>query len=205
MKINFSISMPFSRPHNVSPIKANFAAASEGLNGTAKLYAVCSNPEHVKLFDRVLLTMPSGHWNLCYEKINQALNQILPDFGKMNDFYGQTCDDDLYDPKFFSLLESRIEASFNEAGFLPSVVVVNMKRWFHESSPRDELGANPQSMRVGLVGLEQYYIRGDVMANWRFRNYSHGDGDLMERMYAAIPNEFLFVPNLFVNWNKLPN
>ena len=200
--IEFYILMPFSRGHNAEAVKKSFEAACKGMKGLAHLIAICSNPEHIPLIRESILIYPKPVFDPCYWKINMALAQILP--LPPNSFVGFICDDDALEEGFFAQLESEIGERNR-----PRVAVVNMKRWFHGQNPVDELGAGPGNMRVGTVGLEQYFIRGDVMSNWRFNEtVHHADGDLMERMYRDIPNDFLFLPacspHLFVNWNNLP-
>lgn len=195
--MNVTIIMPFSRAHNAEAIKASFVSACDGFNGKARLIAVCSDEAHVGLFDESVLTFLPPGLDWCYFKCNQALENLQP--SSPEDYFGFVCDDDLYEPGFFASLEQLIGAS------RPRVIVVNMKRWFHEVAVRDELSAWPDSMRVGLVGLEQFYIRGDIMGRWRFnQNVSHGDGDLMARLHAEMPHDFVFFRHLFVHWNKLP-
>ena len=197
--VNFKIIMPFNRPKNAEAVKTGFTDATQGMKGSAELIAVCSDKSYVGLFYSSNLVFLMSGFDICYWKINRTLDQIEL---KSDTFYGFICDDDLYEPDFFKNLEKAI------GNFSPRVIVINMKRWYHESNPKDELFAEPENMRVCHVGLEQIFIRGDIMEKYRFKNFPHGDGDLVERLYKDMPNDFIFLrnntPHLFVNWNKLP-
>jgi hypothetical protein len=204
MKIDFTILMPFSRPQNAEALWTAFnqARGETYLN----LVAICGDKTHTTHFrDPLLIHTPPGV-NICYWKLNRAIEQFQnpTQRPRINHFYGFVCDDDTYCENFFPLLAQKISESA-DAGFLPEVVVVNMKRWHHLSAPQDELGANPQNMVPGRVGLEQFFIRADVLSNCRFKEtIEHADGDMVERLHASRPSEFLFVTHPFVNWNNLP-
>jgi hypothetical protein len=210
--MNFTIIMPFSRPHNAELINKSFAAACDGLRGKASLIAACHDSIHLPLIPGAKLVPLCHDWDFCYWKCTQTLNMCLPVPDALHHYFGFRCDDDGDDPGFFANLEM-IAGCYWRHGKPPGVMVVSLRRWYHGPAPRkeEELLAIPENMKMGRCGLESFYVRGDIMEKYRFvgqiegRSFGGGDGELLTRLFREIPREFVFIPDLFTNWNNLPN
>jgi hypothetical protein len=200
--VSFTILMPFSRPHNAGAVKAMFAAATEGLRGGATLVFICHNRAHEKLFDRTVFSELSPGFDSCYWKLNTALSAIAENGEK--DYVGFMSDDDTYEPGFFADLELCAGMNMRQ-GELPGVLLVSAKQWNHNANEVvSELPAQPDRMRIGAVNLTQGFFRADLLAGRRFINDPGADGEMISRLYRERGDDFLFLPELFTNWNKLP-
>jgi hypothetical protein len=208
--VNFTVIMPFNRPHNADLINKSFASGCDGLRGKARLMAACHDSGHLPCIPGAQLVQLVHDWDFCYWKCNQILDRCFPVPSGIQ-YFGFTCDDDGYEPGFFADLE-RVAGNCMNKGKPPGIMIVSMRRWYHESKPRPEaeLIAEPFNMQMGRIGLEQFYIRADIMERFRFcgqvqgRRFGGGDGELIIRLFNRMPKEFLFIPDLFTNWNNLP-
>lgn len=186
--MEFRIITPFSRWHNVPALIPMLQAA-----GCNRWVPVTHDRPFVSNMDWVQpmsVVVPEGH-DPCYFKINFALDHLPPDRAV---YYGFLCDDDTYDAGLINSLRSSTA----------EVLVVSARRY--GNSPDiggGVLVAAPENMRPCHVGLEQVFIRGDVVGNYHFA-VDHGiaDGELFERLGRE--RECAYHPTLFVNWNLLP-
>jgi hypothetical protein len=119
-----------------------------------------------------------------------------------NHYIGELSDDDAFEPGFFALLESAAEAN-RRNGQLPEVLAVAMRRWHNTDHVVDVLLPTKDTMRIGMVGQEQLFIRADVMALHRFENTNCSDGILAEKLAKERPDCFCFLHHIWVHWNKL--
>jgi hypothetical protein len=200
----FNILMPFSRPHNTEALREMWKTACRGQIGESSLLAISHDVEHWRAFGAGLLIDEKDmwqtfeQWDKCYWKLNWGLDIELTQRIPHADWFGFLCDDDTYDPGLFAAVEKAVEIEN------PEVIVISSHRYDHKETPWCDLIATPENMRRCKVGLEQYFVRADVMTNHRFKNHSQADGELMEILFAKHSEGFKFLPDLFVNFNKLP-
>jgi hypothetical protein len=165
---------------------------------------VTDDHEHCHLIPeaRWIVCLNKPHWFFPYLMLNCALDQLLPMAGHLNTYIGEMSDDDGIDPGFFHGLEEAAEANRKD-GVTPEVLAVSMRRWFNGPAIVDTLNPTPETMRIGMVGQEQLFIRADVMSLYRFENTPHSDGLLAEKLGRERPGCFCCLHHLFVDWNKL--
>jgi hypothetical protein len=202
----FVIITPFFRPHNVLPLLGMWGrmfSNPSGVNPIRWLMMVASkkNPEPSWWIWEADCTPPESGWDPCYYKCNEAISR-LENVGMLNKdhFVGFLPDDDCYDDGFFDALMPVVGDDQSE------VIVTSSRR--HNGTRLSEPGilrANPENMRICHVGLEQFFVRGDVLKSVpRFENVSHADGLMVERLFARNKDGFRYLPDTFVNFNILP-
>jgi len=131
------------------------------------------------------------NWNAMYWKLNYLLDQ-LPICNE--DRYGFLCDDDAYEPGFFDKL-NRLD---------DDVIIVSMKRGNRcppggNGHPPTTLIAQKENIKIGSVGMEQLFIRGKLLKNYRFKNFAEADGDLICRVVNDHKPKYL--ANAFIYFN----
>jgi len=197
MKPRFHIITPFNRPHNLPVFWEMFWA----MNGAALWYPVCHDVRHAEAiydagFPNVLLYEHTQDFDICYAKINAALGSFeFPD----GDYVGFLCDDDRYDDNVIHRLADRATGQ--------DVLAISARRWERGVSPKwhgGVLSASKENTRVCHIGLEQFFVKAEVMSNYRFGNHGCADGELAEKLVAD-NRSFLWCSDLFVNWNCLPD
>lgn len=201
--IHFLILMPFSRPQNVRLIKEAFAESMKGAKCRVSLYAICHTEEHAEMWETNLVMRPPGDWDPCYWKCNRAIESLLPHADGQEEYFGFLCDDDTYDPGLFEAMSNHI-APYSLVNPRPEVIIISGRGWSNGETVTVASEACPREMKIGRVGLRQYFIRADVMQHFRFPNWASADGDIVEKMWQKNKNGFLFLPHLWGNWNKLP-
>lgn len=132
-----------------------------------------------------------GHW-----MINEFLDhtEVVDD-----DLYHVLTDDDFTQEGFYDGVR-QIEGD---------IIITSMYRSNKPSGTNSDcafgtLIAAPENIGVGRVGLEQMLIRGSMLKNYRLTGEYHADGLLIEKLWAEHPGKFVFAPDLFVHFNKLP-
>jgi hypothetical protein len=141
-------------------------------------------------------TPPGPFWLRCHAALNWLLDNMVID---PYDRYSFLNDDDFYEPGFIQKLDP----------FNGPVVVTSMKRGnrtpedvdplrAHSTSP---LIANPESMKEGLVGLEQIFMTGEVIKKVRIPLHPCGDGEMIRWVTSNYPVEY--APDAFVWFNYL--
>jgi hypothetical protein len=199
----FLVVTPFSRPQNLPALTAMWAKARRGMEGQVRWLAICHDFSAQMPLEgwiespQVWVSDPS--WNICYWKCNEGLRR-LGDMGVLNreHFIGFLCDDDTYDEGFFAALNKVVDEA-------AEVIVVGSRRY--GGSPSSFWGilpAAPENVRPCNIGLEQFFVRGDVMRDFQFENHSWADGRLAERLFARNMDGFRYLTETFVNWNILP-
>ena len=118
--------------------------------------------------------VPPAGWEPPYYKLNHFINHfpIQP-----QDYYSFLCDDDAYEPGFFSKLKPA-----------RPVVIVSMKRGYRtpavtnplQAHPIHSLAAAPENRRRCCIGLEQMVLRGDILKTVTFENSHTADGGVAE-------------------------
>lgn len=140
-----------------------------------------------------------------YYKINRFLDtQTVKDL----DYYSFLCDDDFYGEDFFDKIMRKKEGLTNKPRLGLFMTVVSMKRGLH--TPKNgivkhhtnTLIAAKENMKVGKVGLEQLIIRGDILRNLRFLNYSAADGLMAEMLEKYVP-DVVYLSDVYVLFNYL--
>lgn len=119
----------------------------------------------------------------CYWKVNEFFKGPI----EWEDYYGILCDDDLLTEGFFDGIQTRKD-----------VIVFSMRL------PDGKiLSAEPSAMRPSQVGFEQMYARGRVWQEHHYTCTHQADGELIERVYNDIPEQFEFLPSREVRFNAL--
>lgn len=200
--ISFTMLMCFSRMRHTGLLKENFEYALKDFAGKFRLIPVCDKVEQVLCwtdtpYAKPVLALGRPGWFQGHYLLNVALDQCFPAEDPLNHFFGTWTDDDAYEPRFFQDLAERLYAAGN-----PQVGVVSMRRWMHKSAPVDHLAATPAHMRVCSVGLEQIYVRSDIMQHYRYGNSPIADGFMIEQLYRECGKGFAFFPELVTNWNR---
>jgi hypothetical protein len=184
--MEFRIITPFSRPHNIPALVENLPRA--GVNRWIPIpHELVAFPALDWLQPLPSPVQPAG-WDLCYWKLNYAIDRIEYDPAV---YYGFLCDDDTIDG-----------GAIDQIRFDGSEVLVISARRYAEGKHCGSLIAAPENARVCHVGVEQIFIRGDVLSHYRFENACTADGQLVERLAAE--RQVKYFPEVFCNWNILP-
>ena len=152
------------------------------------------------------LSVGKEPFDWCYSKLNAFIERLDTLHGlnvayQGDDYYGFLCDDDGVDEAFFCKLRESVE----DCIVGPDVIFCSM----HYAPPgkpgnknADLILSSSSDVKVGMVGLEQYYVRGDVLRQHRFREKEHAaDGMLATELLKM--RECVFVPDVFVKFNAL--
>ncbi len=112
-------------------------------------------------------------------------------------------DDDLYAPGVLAAVDAMPER----------IVVVSMLRGqrvpayvanghYHPTGP---LTAAPDRMHVGAIGVEQYFVMGEIfrLADFRLDRPACCDGLVAEWLAATYPDDIRYEPELYVLFNRL--
>jgi hypothetical protein len=153
-------------------------------------------------------------WSRCHG----ALNWFI-DTQKINDdeMYCFMNDDDGYEPNFFNTVDKVISEAETNHSVEHDVIIVSMKRGHNiprdvipvRQHPTNTLFADPDNMKVGLVGLEQIIIRGKLLKKYRIPMDVCGDGMFISQVVQE--NHVAYAPhaNVLFNyfepgrWNKV--
>ena len=202
--MTFHIITPFSRPQHVEKLVAMFIKAG-GARNDVLWYPVYHDPEHLKAIGHVrgwVRPINAGalptDWDLCYWKCNLALDAIGQ---KDGDYYAFLCDDDTYEPGFFDRMRAVCTQDV-DIPVPPCTMIVSERRYGgNEKDFGGVLTACPENMRVCHIGLEQFFVPGEIMRGLRFNNHCCADGGMAENQLAKRPCAYM--PDLHVNWNLL--
>lgn len=199
----FVIITPFNRPQNMLSLLEMWDEAYG--RGMEKLRWLLmsgdkKNPMPENWIWEADCIPPKEVWDACYYKCNEAISR-LDNVGMLNSdhFFGFLPDDDGYDTGFFKTVIPVSSEGQCE------VIVVSSRR--HNGTKLEHPGILPareDHMRICHVGLEQFFVRGDVLKQFRFDNVSHADGQMVERLFARNKDGFRYLPDTFVNFNILP-
>jgi hypothetical protein len=121
-----------------------------------------------------------------------------------NTYVGFANDDDCWEPELFHKLE---EAASGCQGS-PKILITSMKWYRHEIRPDlliCKYTAAPSAMKPHGSGVRQYYVPASIMRGETFPNINISDGLFIEQLFQRRPADFLFLPELYVNWNGLPD
>lgn len=119
----------------------------------------------------------------CYWKVNEFFKGPI----EWEDYYGILCDDDLLTEGFFDGIQTSKD-----------VIVFSMRLPDGKILP-----AEPSAMSPSQVGFEQMYARGKVWMEHQYTCTHQADGELIERVYRDIPEQFEFFPEREVMFNAL--
>ena len=145
--------------------------------------------------------------NIFWVRCNNSINWYIENH-ELNDdeYYGILNDDDGYEDLFFEKLTRSIELIDESNGF-SDLVICSMMRG-HKTSidvepvrrhPTNTLIANPESMVVGGVGVEQFFVKGKILKNHKLPLTPCGDGELITRLVRSYGA--LYVPDTYVWFN----
>lgn len=135
-----------------------------------------------------------------YDQVKYKIDRGAQKWKGADAFMWPLSDDNILPKTCLERIASRMQ------GQTKKVVVVSHKRGqrtvFH---PHFDLIAHYGSMQAGLVSGEQYWLHFSLMPETCYVNDTHflHCGFLMEYMLATYPNEFLFLPDIFVPFNAL--
>jgi len=141
--------------------------------------------------------------NKFWERCNNSINWFIDNhISNSEEYYGILNDDDGYEDDFFKKLKEYIDFNQN-----PKLLICSMKRGHNipndvvpvRRHPTSTLYANPKNMRVGEVGVEQFFIKGKLLKNHKLPITTCGDGELISELvktYGAI-----YVENIYVLFN----
>lgn len=138
-------------------------------------------------------------WERCNNSINWFIeNHIL----NPEEFYGILNDDDGYEDDFFQKLKEFVDFNTNY-----NLFICSMKRGHNipkdavpvRRHPTSTLYANPINMRVGGVGVEQFFIKGEFLKKHRIPVTTCGDGELISELVKTYKT--IYAENIFVLFN----
>lgn len=189
---------PFSRAENVPALLRHLDS-----QGTAITWhpLVSDKPFPAKRqwIEPMRVDVPAGADPFCYKlRAFVGSGQIVD-----GERYCVLNDDDLYEEGLLAAV----------AGMRERIVVVSMLRGHHVPAwaanghlhPTSTLRAEPASMRVGAVGVEQYFVMGEIFkrADFRLDQAARCDGLVAEWLAKSYPNEIRYEPALYVLFNRL--
>lgn len=217
--MNLVITTPFGRVNNAPIIIKNMGEAMEGFQGTLNWSIVFDKKEHTSLFTQTDIRhrprvggpvtwlsvigkrkgLLTGNAVVNYDwDVLEHNGWLEPKEGEPT-YWGLLNDDNAFDTGFFRRLSDSIAAERKDP---PPVVVVSMHRWFYQFSIQNTLAASKENMVRCKVGLEQLYIRLDVLRNYRLNSDAVADGVLAEQLLADFGDEVLYLPNLHIHFNR---
>jgi hypothetical protein len=139
-------------------------------------------------------------WARCNFSINWFIeNNELND----EDYYCILNDDDAYDNDFFKKLKSHIESSEVNS----DLIICSMLRGHNiptgvvpvRRHPNTTLLAHPNHMKVGYVGVEQFFIKGKLLKKHSLPISATGDGELIQTLVGLYGASY--IPDLYVLFN----
>jgi len=149
-------------------------------------------------------------------RCNNSINWFIENF-EINDdeYYCILNDDDGYEDLFFEKLKYAIDLT-NKSNSLNDLLICSMLRGHNtpvDAEPvrrhaTNTLIARPESMFVGSVGVEQFFVKGHILKNHRLPLTTCGDGELITELVKTY--SVTYVPDTYVwfnyfepgRWNK---
>lgn len=191
---------PFSRPENAAALLRHLdtqgvAVTWHPLVSSVPLPAGCER-EWVKPLS---VNVPGGADPFCYKL------RAFVESGRIRDGerYCVLNDDDLYDDGVLAAVDAMPER----------IVIVSMLRGqrtpayvanghYHPTGP---LMARPDLMHVGGIGVEQYFVMGEIFrhADFPLDRANVCDGLVAEWLAATYPDDIRYEPELYVLFNRL--
>ena len=164
------------------------------------------------IFHHICPNVGANFWERCHNSINWFIeNKIDSD----DEYYCVLNDDDGYEDDFFEKLKMYVFMSDRENKF-NDLIITSMMRGNNVPSdaipvrqhPTHTLYAHPNFMRVGGVGLEQFFVKGKILKKHKIPLTTCGDGEFITnlvRTYGALyhPESYVWF-NYFEpgRWNK---
>ena len=138
-------------------------------------------------------------WARCNNSINWFIENHLT---TNEEYYGILNDDDSYEENFFEKIKNSLNNTIEN-----NLLIVSMLRGHNipkeaipiRRHPTTTLLATPQNMRVGGVGVEQFFIKGKLLEKHRLPLLAHGDGLFIVELVNNYKPTYL--PNCFVLFN----
>jgi hypothetical protein len=175
-----------------------------------------SNDEFTITKDWVNHYVCPNEGNEFWARCNNSINWFIENFDLNDDeYYGILNDDDGYEDLFFKKLREGID-DVNKSNGFTDLVICSMLRGHNtpgdaepvRQHPTFPLIARPESMNVGGVGVEQFFVKGSILKNHRLPLTTCGDGELISELvktYGAtyLPDTYVWF-NYFEpgRWNK---
>jgi hypothetical protein len=188
---NVHVVMPFSRPYMIEELIRIFGKERLNLLIFENQVFECSSDWPIP----IIVSYQKVKEDICYHKINQFIktNIIVDD-----DYYWCMCDDDSIEDGVLSAIENMNN----------DITFISMKRGdavpeglpLLSQHPTNTLYANPESICIGGIGLEQMIIKGKIFKKLLFNVRSHtADGQMAMFLKDRYPIKY--EPNLFVLFN----
>lgn len=133
----------------------------------------------------------SDFWVRC----NNAINWFVENFEPLeNEYYGILNDDDNYEENFFEKIKNKFTENNN-----PELIIVSMLRGNKiptdvvpiRRHPTTPLLADSRNMRVGGVGVEQFFIKGNLLKKHKIPLTAHGDGEFVVELVKNYKTTYL--------------
>jgi hypothetical protein len=138
-----------------------------------------------------------------WERCNNSINWFIENHTlSQKEYYGILNDDDGYEDDFFKKIHEYIE---NRDDL--NLLICSMKRGYNipkdvvpvRRHPTNTLIASPNNMKVGGVGVEQFFIKGELLKKHRLPISTCGDGELITELVRTYKTHYL--PDVFVLFN----
>jgi len=144
-----------------------------------------------------------------WARSNTSLNWFIANHVDGDEYWCFLNDDDAYDPEFFVDLEARIQLAKSH-GKPADVVITAMERGYRlpeghapeSAHPPTRLNATPESARRDHVSIEQIFLTGNVLKQFRIPLHPSGDGIFIDEVIAYRTKEnVLYCDDIAVLFN----
>jgi hypothetical protein len=160
---------------------------------------VMINVDEPWIFHYICPNKGNEFWERCNNSINWFIENHIT---SPNEYYGILNDDDGYEDIFFE----KIKKSIGEKNDV-KLIICSMKRGHNipndvvpvRRHPTNTLLADPNNMKVGRVGVEQFFIKGNLLKNHKIPLTTCGDGELITELVKTYDAHYL--PETFVLFN----
>jgi hypothetical protein len=208
--MNFNVITPLARYQNINNLIDNLKP------NNVIWHVITDNDSHTNL----QFSEPWINHYVCpnteiefWARCNFSINWFIDNYEiNDDDYYCILNDDDAYEDDFFNKLKSFMdESKENKDLYICSMLrghniptdVVPIRR-----HPNTTLHAHPSHMKVGEVGVEQFFVKGHILKNHRLPLTTCGDGELITELVKTYDATYL--PNFYVwfnyfepgRWNK---
>jgi hypothetical protein len=198
--MNFNIITPLARFKNFEKLKMSLKKHNvvwhiiidEGSN-----FEINEKENWIKLY--ICPNNGVDFWVRCNNAVNWFIDNHLQNH---NEYYGILNDDDSYEDNFFKKINDLINNEKN-----PELLIVSMLRGHNtpkdaipiRKHPTTTLLAESKNMRVGGVGVEQFFLKGELLKKHKLPLTPSGDGELI----VELVNNYkpFYLPNCFVLFN----
>lgn len=198
--MNFNIITPLARFNNFEKLKKSLRKHNitwhiiidQGTN-----FQIETDEDWIKLY--ICPNMQGEFWVKCNNSINWFIENHLIN---LDEYYGILNDDDSYEENFFEKMVNSLDINKEN-----NLIIVSMLRGHNipmdtipiRRHPTTTLFAFPQNMKVGGVGVEQFFIKGKLIKNHKLPLLGHGDGLFIVELVKNY--EVTYLPECYVLFN----